>query len=346
MPSSILLSVCLAISVLAVSCVSTPAPQADSSTEAEASTDIGLRQDSSRVDLPGTDVPSDLVTDALSDTAGDTPQTALGCLGAGLAGCARCADECSRTPPLFGPGAVCEALGTCLAATGCSLSACLMYARAEPCRTAFSLYSMCQERCVTSCETAMRPRCGDGMVNETTEECDGTAFPDGPECAPLGFRGGQLRCTADCHLDYAACDGCVAALCPCCSGDRCYRNSDNAHCGPSCMSCTTGQACRVPEVTWTCVTLRRDGESCTSNVECAGEVCSDGRCFTGCVGSGLAYCSSTNPCCNPALSCEVGSGGLRQCCAPDGTVVGTRSVLCCNTDRFGVAPDGGFRCGG
>ncbi len=50
------------------------------------------------------------------------------------------------------------------------------------------------------------PFCGDGVVDQDFEECDGTDF-DGASCAGLGFSSGFLQCTSACTIDDSECSG-------------------------------------------------------------------------------------------------------------------------------------------
>ena len=48
--------------------------------------------------------------------------------------------------------------------------------------------------------------CGDGEVNQTSEECDGSDF-EGATCSTFGFSAGFLQCTVDCRVDTSQCSG-------------------------------------------------------------------------------------------------------------------------------------------
>jgi|GEM_PF-890325 len=48
--------------------------------------------------------------------------------------------------------------------------------------------------------------CGDGVVNQTFEECDGNDF-DGATCGSFGFVTGSLACTEACRIDTSDCSG-------------------------------------------------------------------------------------------------------------------------------------------
>jgi hypothetical protein len=50
------------------------------------------------------------------------------------------------------------------------------------------------------------PRCGDGVINQPGEVCDGADL-GGKTCVDVGFLGGTLACHADCTLDASSCVG-------------------------------------------------------------------------------------------------------------------------------------------
>ena len=56
----------------------------------------------------------------------------------------------------------------------------------------------------TLCTAA--PSCGDGLINQPGEACDGLDL-GGLNCADSGFSGGTLRCKPDCSLDASQCTG-------------------------------------------------------------------------------------------------------------------------------------------
>jgi hypothetical protein len=63
----------------------------------------------------------------------------------------------------------------------------------------------CKADCVldrTGC--ASEPECGDNVVNQMTEECDGTDL-DQNTCESLGYMSGTLLCAPDCKLDKTLC---------------------------------------------------------------------------------------------------------------------------------------------
>jgi hypothetical protein len=89
------------------------------------------------------------------------------------------------------------------------------------------------------CATAV---CGDNIINQATEVCDGTDL-FGLTCADLGFTGGALACNATCdNLDATACTGGPADwTCP----PEYYGTFDGCDCGcgvidPDCIDGTVG----------------------------------------------------------------------------------------------------------
>ncbi len=46
--------------------------------------------------------------------------------------------------------------------------------------------------------------CGDGTVNQSSEQCDGSDL-DGETCSTLGYSGGTLRCTSSCAFNTSSC---------------------------------------------------------------------------------------------------------------------------------------------
>jgi len=75
------------------------------------------------------------------------------------------------------------------------------------------------------------PMCGDNMINQTSEVCDGTDLGDltGLTCADLGFTGGALACNATCdNFDLTTCAGGPPGwTCP----PEFYGTADGCDCG-------------------------------------------------------------------------------------------------------------------
>lgn len=82
------------------------------------------------------------------------------------------------------------------------------------------------------------PYCGDGSVNQTSEECDGSDL-NGQTCSSLGLPDGALSCYSDCTFDSSDCTGgptCVPL------GDACSSHSDC--CTGKCRGRKGGKICR------------------------------------------------------------------------------------------------------
>ena len=65
--------------------------------------------------------------------------------------------------------------------------------------------------CSSSCTfdtngCAEPPTCGDGVINQSSESCDGGDL-GGATCKDVGFLGGTLGCNPDCTFDASACEG-------------------------------------------------------------------------------------------------------------------------------------------
>ncbi len=56
----------------------------------------------------------------------------------------------------------------------------------------------------TNCEAPNQATCGDGVVNQPTEQCDGSDF-DGRSCGDYGYNNGHLSCTASCTISTSGC---------------------------------------------------------------------------------------------------------------------------------------------
>lgn len=68
----------------------------------------------------------------------------------------------------------------------------------------------------TSCVSKAEAKCGDGVVNQTTEDCDKTAFRDGKTlCSQYSsaYKSGNLKCTSSCQYDLSSCVKDTASKC-------------------------------------------------------------------------------------------------------------------------------------
>ncbi len=65
-------------------------------------------------------------------------------------------------------------------------------------------------QCSASDET---PYCGDGIVNDQTELCDGNAFQGEATCRYHGYVRGVLNCDDSCRINFSACESDTNAVC-------------------------------------------------------------------------------------------------------------------------------------
>ena len=171
--------------------------------------------------------------------------------------------------------------------------------------------------CVTTTTTTTIPVCGDGVVNQPSEQCDGTAG--------LG--------TASCPLPSPVA-GCFppgsSEECTCCTnGDRCQAFGTTLRCCDPEASCrflgpgTFGGVCYDP--------------TCGPGDDCAvGQACVGGTCCLPTLGSVCFFAPSGDsiPCCPPAVCGPVSGGGV--CCLPGGETCGTVSQCCSGSCTAGV----------
>lgn len=78
----------------------------------------------------------------------------------------------------------------------------------------------------SECDQAAACLCGNGVLDDNSEACDGSLFPVGADCVSQGFGGGSLSCLADCSaLDTSTCiqpvcgDGSIAQTESCDDGN-------------------------------------------------------------------------------------------------------------------------------
>ena len=175
------------------------------------------------------------------------------------------------------------------------------------------------------------PTCGDNVINQFTEQCDGTDL-GAASCSSLGFGGGTLACVS-CLFDTSACaGGCPAGLTSC-SGSCRDLAVDESNCGTCGNVCATGQICisgscgtSCPPGLFNCAGVCRnvttDSDNCggCATVCASGYRCASAFCQLSCQ-AGLTSCSGTcrdllNDCkncgscgnmCPPALDCVAGT---------------------------------------
>jgi hypothetical protein len=169
--------------------------------------------------------------------------------------------------------------------------------------------------------------CGDGSVNQASEQCDGNDFA-GKSCTSLGFDAGALACRSDCTISTSGCSVCgdnVRGAGEACDGtDLGSATCASLNCtggAPSCASdCTldasTCTGCAVCDHDGTCET-EENCTGCASDCQGgAGAACGNGVCET-VAGEDCLSCPS---------DCRGQQGGKpanRYCCG-DGAGVGPR----------------------
>ncbi|MDA3862519.1 MAG: hypothetical protein PF689_01480 [Deltaproteobacteria bacterium] len=84
--------------------------------------------------------------------------------------------------------------------------------------------------CTSETETP-KPKCGDWIINQTDEDCDGMDF--GSEtCNTQGYYGGTLICTSTCKIDYSNCENagiCGDSIVQGGGGEECDTNNMNGN---------------------------------------------------------------------------------------------------------------------
>ena len=83
----------------------------------------------------------------------------------------------------------------------------------------------CKSFDTTNCSEPVVATCGDGVVNQVSEYCDGTAFKNGKSACSYwnsAYTSGEMKCTSSCTLDESAC---IAQADPVC-GDGILNQTD------------------------------------------------------------------------------------------------------------------------
>ena len=163
-------------------------------------------------------------------------------------------------------------------------------------------------RTTTTTSTTIPGICGDGVVNQSSEECDGTAGLSTGICMVVPVvgcfpPGDPHECT--CCTKFNLCEAFGSHL-HCCPGMYCVFPGGPATYGGTCRRLTCGP-----------------GEDCTF-----GDACVDGICCIPTIGTPCTFGppSASTPCCAPAICGPVGNAGV--CCLPDG-VACTGDSQCC-----------------
>ena len=171
------------------------------------------------------------------------------------------------------------------------------------------------------------PLCGDGVVNQAAEECDGGDL-GGATCAGLGYDGGTLTCAADCTLDDSACAECGNGVVE--SGEACDGGNlggatcGDAGCGGGVPACTA-DCSAVSFATCTGCPTCGDGVVNQPSEECDGGDLAGASCAEhGCQQGGVA-CTA---------SCTVDYAACSLCCG-DGTCESGETCQTCGADCVG-----------
>jgi len=207
------------------------------------------------------------------------------------------------------------------------------------------------------------PVCGDGVQNQSSEECDGNEVAQcgGPSsCRPAGFAG-ECQCCSNGGPGTQPTDCCNASVIfvPTPDGGTCHATRcdapfscsatdvcqpDGSCCAPvggacrltllgglSLGPCCSGLECRTLDINANVVCCVADGGSCASDAECCTTHCTpSGTCQT-CRTTGTA-CGSVYECCS--LSC---SAGTCDACGPSGGLCFEDATCCSSSCNEGTS---------
>jgi len=219
-------------------------------------------------------------------------------------------------------------------------------------------------------------RCGDGIINQLSEECDSSDLT-GQTCVSLGYASGTLRCTSGCKLDKSGCVPIVVTTAVC--GDGTVQQPNDAGFNEQCDGTNLNSKICSSVGAYTGGTLRCRGDctfdysSCTGPAPRCGdnaknqlsEEC-DGNDFNSHTCASLGYASGTLDCASgctfdksgcipfvnfcgdrvvePGEQCDGSIGGM--VCSDFGFTSGSASCSqnCTYNTRTCVGPTGGY-CG-
>lgn len=151
--------------------------------------------------------------------------------------------------------------------------------------SSFQAYSggqlSCRSDCTfdyTECTLKNAPTCGDGAVNQLTEDCDDTDLK-GATCISLGYDSGNLRCARNCVFDKSNCTvkaySCLSNI-DCASG---FCNPTKHICqNPSCNDGVQNNDESDIDCGGICGAVCPNGKRCGSNKDCSSNYCSFGLC--------------------------------------------------------------------
>ncbi|MCA9647616.1 MAG: hypothetical protein H6718_19250 [Polyangiaceae bacterium] len=172
--------------------------------------------------------------------------------------------------------------------------------------------------------TSASPECGDGVKNQSWEQCDVSDFGSASCASQLGSNySGSLSCTSNCQISTSSCQ-----CNPDCSGGR---NCGSNGCGGVCGTCSGNSTC--------------SSGHCTCTPSCAGKQCGDNGC-----GGDCGPCTGGTTCenfqcklpggCSPATTCptQVPKSSDAQYCLGYDTY--TQCVYCpanCGSPHYGYS---------
>jgi hypothetical protein len=181
--------------------------------------------------------------------------------------------------------------------------------------------SACPGECEPDCTCPVEPFCGDGVVNQPSEACDGDDLA-GETCESLGFFVGTLNCSPSCQFDTSEChlpDGA-----PCTSPEECYSYNCPAQDGVCCNQACDGlcESCALPGMEGTCDSIpygEDPDEECpgTSTCDGAGSCLPEAFCGDGVVNQPSEVCDGSDDSYCPML-CQQDCTCSSQMCPEAG----------------------------
>jgi hypothetical protein len=211
----------------------------------------------------------------------------------------------------------------------------------ENCEELEAWYPDCQ------CITEGGPICGDAILNQASEECDGGDL-NGESCIGLGYLGGHLDCygagsTNECTFDISNCDNCGDGVVDTDLGEECdLTNLDGESCTSlgfengilSCYNQGMPNDCTLD--TSECVEYQEicgDGlcevdENCNNDREdCQDRQCLEPTCVDGC-GENFVPNRGTDESCNNGYHCNGAGTCVQNVCGDGYCDIGENPANC------------------
>jgi len=184
--------------------------------------------------------------------------------------------------------------------------------------------------------------CGDNLINQPSEECDGSNL-NGQDCVLFGYSGGTLACyntdtPKECTFDTSGCNACGNGICDTLKGENCVNCPKDC----TCSDCGNGVINSPPEQCDTNGPVIPGFLSCEYFGYSGGSLgCIEGKCLidtSGCIAihtmCGDGICSVPGECLSCPADCNV--GGI-----PDPGCVGVNNSIKINLDPMsGSSPVG------